>query len=406
MFWYSLVARLRHINHLAVVRLILLITVIQIPLFFAYDVAAQQSGCGTTSFQDWFLVSTTEPFKNVRGTLAARPHLNEGDNSFSELYADSDWNFYVVPDDPSVLRNSRGYSNANGQIEFELCTYGWPTGVPDAFPAGSRIEAYGEWVEDYGHDAMQGHTPVPVPPDSDKYGGKTELHPLYWIKTLDKNPMKVFMGQDMSGRFVDAQNVLWEYVDYPITPQYPIVTPGQIPPSNTQVFHETASIARGVASNSASPSGYGVFVQLEPGYFSDCKDRARVIVPERSPHYFGSILRSSGPLRKETLRYSVSYLIDDPSHSHPFNDRSHQKIAHLHVEVELKNPPSSLLGIPDDEAHIVWSRWEYESSAGITGPVRERKAAPPHKIVFSMGGFKFQVQQVDDDVRRSRTTLA
>lgn len=357
-------------------RFALLTTVILVYLGFPSPVNAQlqQSGCGTVPYQDWYWVSSTEPFKTIRGTLVDRPH-EYGEDS---LWADYDWNFYVVPDDRSVLINSNKYANWNGQIEFEVCTFGWPMGVPDAFPPGSRIEAYGEWVEDYGHDPLQHDTPVPVPPDSDKYGGKTELHPLYWIKTLDQNPIKVFVAQDMSGRFVDAQNLLWQSVDYPTgLPMYPYVRPGIVPPSGTLVYFETASIARGVARNYASPEGYTVFVQLEPGYFSDCEDRARVYVPERSPHYLGSILKSSAPLLKETLQYSVSQLVDDPNH---------QKMASLRVEVELLDPPGSLVGMPDSpQVPILWSHWEYESSAGTTiGTVREDKTAAPHRLVFTM----------------------
>jgi hypothetical protein len=302
---------------------------------------AQQSGCGTNPFQDWYWIDPTRPFTTVTGTISRTINLNTGDP-----WDDGDWNIYVVPDDGSVLKNRAGQANSNGEIEFEINTRGRPSDLANHFPVGSRIEGYGEWVEDTGHD------------------NKTELHPLYWMRTLNKNPITLFMGQDDTGRCVDAQNLLWEGFEFPIPAQYPIVRPGAIPPSNTQIFHESAKIACGTTKAYVSPNGYVLWVYLDSWWFSDCESVGRVIHGD-SPYYFGTIERSTASLLKETLTYSVATEVG-----------TGQKIAFLKVEAELDSPP---------QGNLVYSKWEYESSAGaIIGTVGEIRNQPPHKLAFSM----------------------
>jgi len=305
---------------------------------------AQQSGCETHPLQDWNWIDSNKPLVHITGTISKTINHNTG-----RVWHDGDWNIYVVPDDSSVLKNSRGQTNSNGEIEFEVNTRGEPSDLRQHFPVGSRIEGYGEWVEDTGH--------------TDDHP-KTELHPLYWMRTLNQNPVTIFMGQDDTGRFVDAQNLLWEGFESTIPAQYPLVRPGAIPPSNTQIFHESSKIARGTTKAYVSPSAYVFWVYLDSWLFSDCESVGRIFSGD-SPYYFGTIERSTASLLKETLTYSVGTEVG-----------TGQKIAFLKVEAELESPP---------QGSLAYSKWEYESSAGpIIGTIEETKTQPPHKVVFSM----------------------
>lgn len=286
-------------------------------------------------------MSDSRPYIAVRGTIARTIQLNQGD-----AFDDGDWNIHVRPDDPSVLRNSNGTTNSGGQIEFEVNSRGTQSNLAAHFPSGTRVEGYGEWVEDTGHDQ------------------KTELHALNWLRTIDANPMKLFVAQDDTGRFVNAQNLLWESFSFPVALQYPIVRVNAIPPSGTEIFHETARIARGTTRAGISPTGYTLWVFLNSWWFSNCENVGLVTYGD-SPHYFAEIQRSKQPLLHEKLTYSVSTEVG-----------TGQKIALLRIEIDLDQPSQGSL------AH---SRWRYESSAGtVIGTAEENKTTPPHRLVFSM----------------------
>lgn len=322
---------------------------------------AQQSGCGTNPFQDWYFVDPTRQFVRMTGTIARRVKYNVPDETIVGFYNDYDWNIYIDPDDASLLVNSRNRANSSGFIEAEVQSRGRPHDLADLFPVGTRVEAYGEWVEDMGHDPSGGF-------NTGSKGGKTELHPLYWMRTLDSNPTIVFVAQDDSGRFVDAQNVLWSSHEIPLAPQFPEVTPWSPVPSRTHIFEEGFEIARGTSRASASPSGYTSWAFLDSWSFYNCDSSPREICGDfcgHSPYYVGTVSRTTGSLLSETLTYSVSTDV-----------HTGQKLATLHVVAELDSPP---------EQELASSRWEYESSAGtVHGVVEEVKSEPPHRIEFTM----------------------
>src|SRR5438477_8371595 len=111
----------------------------------ASKVPAQQTGCGTNPFQDWYWVDLNHnPTPVVRGKLTDNTHISGA--------GDEDWDFFLLPDDPAVLLNNHGHANSNGLIELEISTQNSPPNIAEMFHVGSRVEAVGDWVEDGGHE--------------------------------------------------------------------------------------------------------------------------------------------------------------------------------------------------------------------------------------------------------------
>ena len=326
-------------------------------LFVNYNSLAfalgEQTGCSLWPTQRWYFVDSSKPFRTIKGMISRTIKLNVG----LPYINDGDWQIYVDPNDKSVLTNSRNNTNSTGEIELEINSKGMPNDLASYFSKGVLVEAHGEWVEDQGHDPKGGY-------NARGLGGKTELHPLYWMRTLDKNPAVIYVAQDDTGRFVNSQNQLWREFSFILPGQYPLVAPGSIPPSRTQIIHESARISYGKTARNISPTGYNLSVYLDDWYFNDCEFYESTIGTAFSPLYFGTIGRTVEPLMKETLTYTVGTDIS-----------TNLKIASLKVKIELKSPP---------QGNIVHSIWEYESSAGVTGVVREVKTSPPHNLKFIM----------------------
>lgn len=321
-------------------------------LFPVRHASAQQSGCGTNPFQDWYYVDANRPFVTLQGTIHKTIKHNVGD-----WFDDGDWNIHVNPFDKSFLKNRSGRVNADGLIELEVNSRGNPSDLAARFPIGTRVEASGAWVDDTGHD------------------GKTELHPVDWMRTVDTNPVSLFVAQDDTGRFVNAELVLWESFDFPLQSIYPKVTPWAIPPSQTQILTEDAKIARGTTKGYMGPENYNLWVFLDNSWFSDCESVGRVIYGD-SPYYFGTISRSTAPLLRETVSYSVSTEVG-----------TGQKIALIKVAAELATLPQAepYVGEPGvPPGGLAYTKWRYESNAGtIIGTVEETKTGP-HRLEFSM----------------------
>lgn len=313
---------------------------------------AQQSGCGTNPFQDWYYIHPSLRFVTLQGTIAQKIHLNVGD-----WFDDGDWNIHVKPFEGSYLVNNQGRANANGLIELEVNSRGTPGDMAARFPVGTVVEANGAWVRDTGHNQ------------------KTELHPVEWIRTVNTNPVNLFVAQDDTGRFVNAELVLWEPFDFPLTSSYPKVTPWYIPPSQTQMLEESAKVARGTTRGELGPESYRLWVFLDSWWFSNCEVIGQVTYGD-SPYYFGTMTRSTVPLLKETVTYSVATDIG-----------TGQKIAMIKVAAELETLPQAEPyegepGIPP--GGLAYSKWRYESTAGtVVGTLEETKTGP-HRFEFSM----------------------
>jgi hypothetical protein len=300
---------------------------------------SQQSGCDYHPHQNWFFVNPNLRKAFVTGTLLQKTRRST---------SDADWNFFLQPDDGSFLKNSSNHANDNGIVELEIDSRGNPANLNDLFPNGARVEVYGEWVEDSGHD------------------DKSEIHPIYWIRTLNRNPASIFVGQDDSGRFVDATGVRYETIDFAIPVEFPLVTPTIHPPSRTQLFHEVGKLARGTAGAYAWPGTFSISADLQSWWFNNC-EWTGVARAGWSPVYWSTVESSTAPLLTESVTYWVSI------ENHP--DGTAQKIAGVDVDVQLASPA----GVP-----FTHSEWDYESSSGITGMIHVVVPQAPHKIHFSM----------------------
>lgn len=305
-----------------------------------------QSGCSTIPIQDWFqnwyYVDDSEPTAVITGTIGKTIELNTGGP-----FDDGDWNIFIIPDDPRYLTNRGGNANANGMIELEVQSRGIPSNLASLFPTGTRIEAYGDWVEDSGH------------------GWKTELHPLYYLRTLQGNPIKIFMGQDDSGRFINALNYNWNNFYFPFNDYTPQVTPDYSPASYTNIIEESGTIARGTSDGHFSPNGYYSRVFLDNWWFSDCQYFLGRVIYGDSPYFVSEVEKSNGSFITDNMEYSVSTEVS-----------SGVKMALVKITAEV-TPPAGLT--------IAEVEWTYESSAGtIIGTVTENQEDPPFKLEFSM----------------------
>lgn len=108
----------------------------------------------------------------------------------------------LIPSSPGLRKNSAGDENPRGDIELEVYSPGSINvlDLPSLFPVGTRIKAYGWWVEDHAH------------------GERTELHPLIYMisNSLDSYRFKIFMSQDYSERFVTDAWPMYESFDIPL----------------------------------------------------------------------------------------------------------------------------------------------------------------------------------------------
>lgn len=147
----------------------------------------------------WNLVSNSEPWVTVRGTLR-KTKFNTGPAAVH----DWDTNIFVQPDSNSARFATNVYGSVNppseglgaGGIEFEVKTLEWtlndqPDGhfrnfFRDTFYIGGPIEARGLWVQDWGHE--------PTNP-------KTELHPIAYLREQYVDGFGLFVPRDVSGRF-------------------------------------------------------------------------------------------------------------------------------------------------------------------------------------------------------------
>ncbi len=312
----------------------------------AVVLSQSQSGCSTIPiqdwFQNWFYVNDSEPTAVITGTIAKTIQLNSGDP-----FDDGDWNIFIIPDDPRYLTNSGGNANADGMIEMEIQSRGKPSNLASLFPTGTRVEAFGDWVEDTGH------------------GSKTELHPLYYMRTLLGNPIIIFMGQDDSGRFVNALNYNWNGFYFPFNDYIPRVTPNYSPASYTNIIEESGTIARGTSDGHFSPNGYYSRVFLDSWWFSDCQYFLGRVIYGDSPYFLSEVEKSSGSFLTDNMEYSVSTDVS-----------TGVKLVLVNITVEV-TPPAGI--------SITEVEWTYESSAGtIIGTVTESQDNPPFKLEFSM----------------------
>ena len=321
---------------------------------------ALQSGCSSNPLQTWDYVDPTRPVVTTTGTI----HSIERDSPSEPVpggTAGPGWHIRIDPDDKSVVQNRRSRDNADGLIELEVQSGGRPASLPKLFPVGARVEACGEWVEDMGQDPYGGINSAAI-------GGRTELHPLHWLRSVATNPALIFIAQDDSGRFGSARNPLWERFEIPVRPQFPKVTPWRPVPSRTLIFAEEAGIARGTSSAAATPSGYSLWVYLDGWWFNDCGRRPPASCGDacgHSPYYFGTVRQSTVALLAETVTYRVGR-----------DAGTGRKIVYLQVAVELGAPP---------QGPLAYTRWTYESGAGDgAGVVEEVKRQPPHRLELAL----------------------
>ena len=307
-------------------------------------ICQSRSGCALYPiqdiFQNWYYVDNGEPAATITGTISKVIHHNVGG-----IFDDGDWWIYIRPDDPRYLVNSDGDANEDGMIECEIHTRGKPSNLRYLFPVGTRVEAYGDWVEDSGH------------------GDKTELHPLYYLKMINTNQTNIFMGQDDSGRFINASSPNYQHFIFPISISPQLARPGYIPPSRTSIFHQSGTIARGTTMGVITPEGYTSWVFLDKWYFSDCELKGRVYYGD-SPYFISTVRESIEQLLSDNIRYSVSTDISTGI-----------KIANLKVSIEVLDKPD----FPMQEVE-----WTFESSAGVIGTSTVKQENPPFKLEFTM----------------------
>jgi hypothetical protein len=147
----------------------------------------------------WNLVSNSQSMVNLKGVLLEW-HVNKGD----PVWHDWDLCIFVKPA-PGYERysvNALNFTNptneghAAGNIEMEVKALAeglhdkpkdnFQSFFGDLFQLNEEIEAYGWWVQDWGHD-----------PDNPK----TELHPLIYLKQRNGSQTSLFAASDGSGRF-------------------------------------------------------------------------------------------------------------------------------------------------------------------------------------------------------------
>jgi hypothetical protein len=148
----------------------------------------------------WNLVRDEEPTARLKGVLLEW-YNNKG---LPPLY---DWDLCIH------IKPSFGYSNfatnalgntnenpGNGLIELEIQSLGNSLGdnpvnmfedfFSELFQVDREVEAYGLWVQDWGHDP---------------WNPKTELHPLFTLTQTNGSiylmETSIFAGRDISGRF-------------------------------------------------------------------------------------------------------------------------------------------------------------------------------------------------------------
>jgi len=323
---------------------------------YIYPPSNWQIGCSLWPGQEWWLNDDDPTDGNYRtlitmeGTVGTKIKLNNDD-----FYDDGDWNIWIIPSPGYEWaainywgeQNPRWGSIPPGWIEAEVSTEGEPlieAHLPDAFPPGTPIQAHGWWVFDTGHDR------------------RTELHPLVWMKSVNRNPFWIFVAQDITARFVVVLNPVHEGFGLDLPLSETIVHPGISTPSLTYILEEESYVSSGASVwGRAVVDKAQVSMKLEPTYFNNCEMEGRVI--KARPAYLGKFTYSTSSLLNETVEYSV---VKDVHTS--------QKTSFVKVTAELTSPP---------QGSLAYTKWRYESSTGtVIGEEDVEKTSPPHRIEF------------------------
>jgi hypothetical protein len=170
------------------------------PLSRAQDVLPGGSIIGVEFYgRPWNFVNDNEQFVLLRGSLIEW-HTNKGDPP-------TDWDLCIHIQPSSGFEkyahntfgtvNPEDDGNPRGSIELEVKSLGNALGknvdrfesfFGSLFRTKTDVEAYGPWVQDWGHPLLE-------------LDPKTELHPLTYLRQIRGDGTSLFVARDASERF-------------------------------------------------------------------------------------------------------------------------------------------------------------------------------------------------------------
>jgi hypothetical protein len=218
--------------------------------------------------QQWRIIDKSRTVRLIRG------HVSRAKHNFGGEFDDGDWNIDIQPNPifHDVLVNSKGNENSQVSAVIQHGPGGIPTiswqktlankiegEIHSAFPSdgldlkglfdNKDIAACGWWVEDLGHSVFDAVQASNTDWAGDE-GGKTELHPLVYMKRDDgPGAFTLFAAQDTAlnydvylccvSRFPIADVPMYISMDIPMS-----VTPGLVNISNDRQTRSKPSLVR------------------------------------------------------------------------------------------------------------------------------------------------------------------
>src|SRR2546427_6806043 len=297
-----------HFNPLEVPPMLLLASLTLLMLSAVASLSAQTLVGDSIGPQSWRLRNNANPAPVIRGVATDVKWNNTG------IIHDGDLNIFLKPnpEDNYVLINRANNENTQcadgtgkpGELELEIVTVS-TNEITNRFSPGTNLVAKGLWVEDAGHCLLG---------DSLNHNDdKTELHPvMYLIGSKSADPLtapqfSIFVGRDLSGRFIGDENIDIYNLNIDIPTEQGVVRPDlgeQGGTSDVGLLIENA-VLDAAADNAPRSQQHATLLQHPSPAQVHFSTTLNPGTSEYGPFYLADFQRTKLQVFKDTVSYGI-----------------------------------------------------------------------------------------------------